>query len=64
MLGAAGLATAFTGRFLDVGTGVGAMVLEAVKQFPSLQVVGLDIWGTIFGLGPGQRRRQSVCSAC
>lgn len=39
-----GLAAAFTGRFLDVGTGVGAMALEAVERCPSLQVVGLDIW--------------------
>jgi len=39
------LAAAFTGRFLDVGTGVGAMALEAAERYPSLQVVGLDIWG-------------------
>jgi precorrin-6B methylase 2 len=38
------LAAAFTGRFLDVGTGVGAMALEAAEQYPSLRVVGLDIW--------------------
>jgi SAM-dependent methyltransferase len=38
------LAAALTGRFLDVGTGVGAMALEAAEQCPSLQVVGLDIW--------------------
>jgi SAM-dependent methyltransferase len=39
-----GLSAAFTGRFLDVGTGVGAMALEAAERCPSLQVVGLDIW--------------------
>ena len=38
------LAAAFTGRFVDVGTGVGAMALEAAEQCPSLRVVGLDIW--------------------
>src|SRR5712691_2436376 len=38
------LASSLTGRFLDVGTGVGAMALEAAEQCPSLQVVGLDIW--------------------
>jgi precorrin-6B methylase 2 len=38
------LAAALTGRFLDVGTGVGAIALEAAEQCPSLQVVGLDIW--------------------
>ena len=38
------LAASLTGRFLDVGTGVGAMALEAAEQCRSLQVVGLDIW--------------------
>ena len=38
------LAVTLTGRFLDVGTGVGAIALEAVEQCPSLNVVGLDIW--------------------
>ena len=39
-----GLAAALTGRFLDVGTGVGAIALEAAALCPDLQVVGLDIW--------------------
>lgn len=38
------LAAALTGRFLDVGTGVGAIALEAAEQCPTLRVVGLDIW--------------------
>src|SRR5713226_5637375 len=38
------LAASLAGRFLDVGTGVGAMALEAAEQCPSLQVVGIDIW--------------------
>jgi precorrin-6B methylase 2 len=38
------LAAALTGRFLDVGTGVGAIALEAAARCPSLAVVGLDIW--------------------
>lgn len=38
------LDAALRGRFLDVGTGVGAIALEAAAQFPSLKVVGLDIW--------------------
>lgn len=38
------LAAALTGRFLDVGTGVGGIALEAAAQWPSLEVVGLDIW--------------------
>jgi methylase of polypeptide subunit release factors len=38
------LAASLAGRVLDVGTGVGAMALEAAEQCPSLQVVGIDIW--------------------
>jgi precorrin-6B methylase 2 len=38
------LAASLAGRFLDVGTGVGAMALEAAEPCPSLQVVGIDIW--------------------
>jgi len=39
-----GLAASLAGRFLDFGTGVGAMALEAAEQCPSMQVVGIDIW--------------------
>ncbi|HXL31906.1 MAG TPA: methyltransferase [Bradyrhizobium sp.] len=38
------LAAALTGRLLDVGTGVGAVALEAAARSPSLAVVGLDVW--------------------
>jgi SAM-dependent methyltransferase len=38
------LAAALSGRFLDVGTGVGAIALEIAAHYPSLSVVGLDIW--------------------
>jgi SAM-dependent methyltransferase len=38
------LAAALIGRFLDVGTGVGAIALEAAAQSVSLRIVGLDIW--------------------
>jgi precorrin-6B methylase 2 len=38
------LAATLTGRFLDVGTGVGAIALEAAARCPPLAVVGLDIW--------------------
>ncbi|HEY1430499.1 MAG TPA: class I SAM-dependent methyltransferase [Stellaceae bacterium] len=44
------LAASLSGRFLDVGTGVGAMALEAADQCPSLQVVGIDIWEPSLGL--------------
>src|SRR4029077_120753 len=37
-------AASLAGRFLDVGTGVGAMALEAAEQCPPVQVVGIDIW--------------------
>ena len=38
------LAECLRGRFLDVGTGVAALALEAAHRFPDLQVTGLDIW--------------------
>lgn len=38
------LTKTFQGRFLDVGTGVAGIALEAVKQCPSLRAVGIDIW--------------------
>jgi precorrin-6B methylase 2 len=38
------LAASLAGRFLDIGTGVGGMALEAAEQCPSLRVVGIDIW--------------------
>ena len=37
------LAATLAGRFLDVGTGVAAMALEAAETCPALHVVGLDI---------------------
>ena len=39
-----GLTASLVGRFLDVGTGVGGMALEAAELCPSLRVVGIDIW--------------------
>lgn len=44
------LAAALTGRFLDVGTGVGAIALEAAARCPALHVVGLDIWDPALAL--------------
>ena len=38
------LAASLAGCFLDVGTGVGGMALEAAELCPSLRVVGMDIW--------------------
>jgi hypothetical protein len=32
------------GKFLDVGTGVAGIALEAAERCPSLRVVGIDIW--------------------
>jgi SAM-dependent methyltransferase len=31
-------------RFLDIGTGVGWLAIEAAKTWPGMQVVGIDIW--------------------
>lgn len=38
------LAQALRGRFLDVGTGVAGIALEAAERCPDLRVVGIDIW--------------------
>jgi precorrin-6B methylase 2 len=35
---------ALAGRFLDVGTGVAGVALEAAKSCPSLIIDGIDIW--------------------
>ena len=32
------------GRFLDVGTGVAAFAIAMARQWPSLRVVGVDVW--------------------
>jgi ubiquinone/menaquinone biosynthesis C-methylase UbiE len=32
------------GTFLDVGTGVGRIAIEAARLWPSLKIVGLDVW--------------------
>jgi len=31
-------------RFLDIGTGVGWLAIEAAKIWPGMRIVGLDIW--------------------
>ena len=33
-----------TGSFLDIGTGVGWLAIEAAQVWPALKVVGIDIW--------------------
>jgi cyclopropane fatty-acyl-phospholipid synthase-like methyltransferase len=33
-----------TGAFLDVGTGVGWLAIEAARSWPALRVVGIDPW--------------------
>jgi precorrin-6B methylase 2 len=32
------------GAFLDVGTGVGLLAIEAARTWPALKIVGIDIW--------------------
>jgi SAM-dependent methyltransferase len=32
------------GVFLDVGTGVGLLAIEAARTWPALKIVGIDIW--------------------
>ena len=38
------------GAFLDVGTGVGRLAIAMARQWPSLRVVGLDVWGPSLAL--------------
>jgi SAM-dependent methyltransferase len=38
------LARSLSGRFLDVGTGVGGIALRAAEKCPDLQVEAIDIW--------------------
>ena len=58
-------------RFLDIGTGVAFIAIEAAKRWPKMQVTGIDIWepalklaeSNIAAEGVGDRvrlRRQSV----
>jgi SAM-dependent methyltransferase len=37
-------ATLGNGKFLDIGTGVGWLAIEAAKTWPGMQIIGLDIW--------------------
>ncbi len=37
-------ATLSSAKFLDIGTGVGWLAIEAAKTWPGMQIVGLDIW--------------------
>jgi predicted O-methyltransferase YrrM len=46
----AGRMAAPDARFLDVGTGVGAMAVAFAKLFPQLQVLGIDILDRTLGL--------------
>ncbi len=38
------------GTFLDVGTGVGLLAIEAAQSWPAMQVVGIDIWAPALAL--------------
>lgn len=38
------------GAFLDVGTGVARLAIGMAKKWPSLRVVGLDVWGPSLAL--------------
>jgi SAM-dependent methyltransferase len=59
------------GAFLDVGTGVGWLAIEAARAWPALRCVGIDVWepalrlarANLAGAGMEERvelRRQSV----
>jgi hypothetical protein len=40
------------GAFLDVGTGVGGLAIEAARVWPALRVVGIDQWEPALALAP------------
>jgi SAM-dependent methyltransferase len=59
------------GRFLDIGTGAGWIAIEAASRWPTLDVIGIDIWAPSIELAkknvahehPGKRitiRKQAV----
>jgi SAM-dependent methyltransferase len=51
------------GTFLDIGTGVGMLAIEAARTWPTLNVIGIDVWEpslalarkNIAGSGMGER---------
>jgi SAM-dependent methyltransferase len=43
--------------FLDVGVGVGMLAIEMTRVFPSVRVVGLDVWGPSLALARENVRR-------
>ncbi len=54
--GRPGLAAALRGRMLDIGTGIGALALEALSLEPTLRIVGLDIWAEALEEAEARRR--------
>ncbi|HEY2512617.1 MAG TPA: class I SAM-dependent methyltransferase [Polyangiaceae bacterium] len=52
----AGLAARLEGSgpaFLDIGTGVARLAIGMARKWPSLRVVGLDVWGPALALARG-----------
>ena len=45
------------GQLLDVGCGSGALSIRAALTWHSAQVVGIDYWGTPYGVRPDHVRR-------
>jgi SAM-dependent methyltransferase len=48
------------GVFLDVGTGVGWLAIEAARTWPALRVVGLDPWEPALALARRNRAQSEV----
>jgi SAM-dependent methyltransferase len=49
-------------RFLDVGTGVGLLAIEAAKAWPDLHVVGIDPWEPALSLAEKNVRMSGLSS--
>ena len=46
--------------FLDVGVGVAALAIEMTRVFPSVRVVGLDVWGPSLALARENVKRAGL----
>ena len=49
-----------SGMFLDVGTGVGWLAIEAARTWPALRVVGIDPWEPALALARENRANSDV----
>ncbi|MBV8642368.1 MAG: class I SAM-dependent methyltransferase [Candidatus Eremiobacteraeota bacterium] len=51
-----------SGTFLDVGTGVGWLAIEAAQSWPAWRVVGIDSWKPALELAQQKLSQSSVAA--